>query len=186
MKKDKKGVNDQDKHVQVKINTTFSGNVARFILSQQEQLNCSAPEVLRRILTKHVTHHPIFLNKELAEIIKKTISNPIIRERYGLISVDMFATWAMQRCLESLQAEIGNLKHPSVQAILNSHEKEVARQLLLLSSNLKHYGGITIDQLARATGLERDVVAIILKEFVRNGWVIEKKEEDLSYFLPKD
>ncbi len=171
---------------QVKINTTFSGKIAKFIQQQQQHLDCSAPEVIRRVLTKHVTHHPIFLDKKIVDAIEKMVTNPLIREKHGLVTVEMFITWAIQKCLELLSSEIGNLKQPAVQSLLTAHEKEVAKHLLLLSRDLKHYGGVTIDQIAKASGLEKDIVMMILKQFVRNGWVQEIKDEDLSYFLPKE
>ncbi len=175
-----------DEPVFIKINTTFSGKIAKFIANQQREWECSAPEVIRRILFRHVAEHPVFLKKDLVEVIETLVSNPIIREGHGLVDVDTFVSWAIQKGIELMRNEAGTLRQASVQATLKPLEKEVAKHLLILSRNHNYYGGVTVDQLEKVTKIEKEVIFLILREFVRNGWVLERKEEDVSFFLPKE
>ncbi len=59
----------------------------------------------------------------------------------------------------------------------------MAKHLLMMSQDLKYYGGVTLEELSAATKLPITDVKEILSSFELNGWVMRKREYDTYLFF---
>ncbi len=170
----------------ITINTSFSGQDAEIIKEYAEKYRCSRPAALRLLVRQISAGLTITLDPRLKERIEKLIYHPRIKEKYGFLDVKNFVEWAINTAISQLNEQLGSLRDPSVQIMLNTKEKKVAKHLLMMSQDLKYYGGVTLEELSAATKLPITDVKEILSSFELNGWVMRKREYDTYLFLPKD
>ncbi|MFW9994186.1 MAG: hypothetical protein ACFFD4_19230 [Candidatus Odinarchaeota archaeon] len=184
--KKESGIDGNDDHHQVTINTTFSGMHAKLILDYQSKFQCNKPTALRLILNQIVSGLLVTLDTHKQSQIARLIVHPILKERYGFSDEESFVNWAVNDAITRLTQDLGQLGDPSVQSLLDVREREVARQLLLVSRDLDYYGGVTVDHLNVHLKMDRDLVRRILDDFVHNGWVMILQDPDLpDRYLPK-
>ncbi len=160
------------------INTMFVGRDAEIIESFSKKFQCSRPAALRMILRQLDSDLIISLDPKMKERVEKIIRNAVLRDRYGFNDVSTFVTWAINRVLDELVNQMGNLRDPKVQIMLNAKERKVAKTLLINAERVEYYGGLTVNQVSQETGLDPLTCRNILNDFVTNNWVVAITDED--------
>ena len=166
----------------VVINTTFSGDHAKFILDLEKKYEVNKPTALRLFITQYLNNEIFTLNQETIKYINELIKNPIVREQFGITSIDTFLEMAVSKFLSSLSKSLGTLHDPATQVTLTQDEKEVARSLLLMAQDLNYYGGVTVEEIKEKTNLASSVIKSIILSFKEKGWILQTGKEK---YLPK-
>lgn len=172
---------DEDKTTVV-INTTFSGDHAKFILELEKKYEVNRPTALRIFITQFLNNEIFTLNRETVDYINQLIKNPIIREQFGITSIDSFLETAVNNILTSLSKALGTLHDPAVQITLTQEEKEIARALLLMAQDLDYYGGVSVGELVNRTKYSESKIKVIINSFKEKGWILQVGKDK---FLPK-
>ncbi len=172
-----------DSELRFTINTMFVGRDAEIIEAFSRKFQCSRPAALRLILRQLDSDLIISLDPDMKARIEKIIRNAVLRDRYGFNNVSTFVTWAINKVLDELVSQMGTLRDPKVQVMLNADERKVAKVLLINSERVEFYGGLTASQVAEETGLDPITCRKILDEFVMNNWavVVDENEEEKRY-----